>query len=149
MGIFNWIKTGAKRVELTRLIEPVGMPALESRSAFAETRTAPHFSYPDIRPSAANMQERVRESDQSVGGLDFASAIQSHRNWKNRLSKYVANESEEQLNYHLICRDDECALGKWIRGRGNAEFGHLPSFAELRAMHGQFHLAAGRIVQMQ
>ena len=85
---------------------------------------------------------------QIAGGLDFATAIQAHRNWKTRLAAYVANESDEKLDSRVICRDDQCALGKWINGPGADEFGHLPSFGELKVFHGQFHLVAGRIVQL-
>ncbi|WP_226858670.1 CZB domain-containing protein [Diaphorobacter aerolatus] len=101
-----------------------------------------------IAPAAAPIAGAIKESDQTAGGLDFTTAIQAHRNWKSRLSRYLADESDEKLDYRTICRDDQCLLGKWINGRGAAEFGHLPSFGELKVSHGQFHLAAGRIVQM-
>ncbi|QIL80468.1 hypothetical protein G7047_11560 [Diaphorobacter sp. HDW4A] len=147
MGLFDWMK--GKRAE------PAAKPSTSQRKAAAEA--APAFAdtvapgltlVPSSKPVAAPLPGAVQESEQSVGGLDFASAIQAHRNWKNRLGKYLGNESDEQLNYRVICRDDQCVLGKWINGRGADDFGHLPSFGELKVCHGLFHLAAGRIVQL-
>lgn len=139
MGLFDWMK--GKRAE----------PA-QGKSASADVATASLKlvppSAPVQAPAPAALQGAVQESDQSAGGLDFASAIQAHRNWKNRLGKYLSDESDEKLNYRVICRDDQCVLGKWINGQGADDFGHLPSFGELKVSHGQFHLAAGRIVQM-
>ena len=83
-----------------------------------------------------------------AGGLDFVSAIHAHQHWKTRLQSYVRNESTEKLDYRLICRDDQCVLGKWINGEASDKFGNLPSFGELKVTHGMFHLAAGRIVQL-
>ena len=139
MGLFDWMK--GKRAE----------PA-QGKSASADVATASLKlvppSAPVQAPAPAALQGAVQESDQSAGGLDFASAIQAHRNWKNRLGKYLSDESDEKLNYRVICRDDQCVLGKWINGQGADDFGHLPSFGELKVSHGQFHLAAGRIVQL-
>ena len=83
-----------------------------------------------------------------AGGLDFVSAIQAHQNWKSRLTHYLRDDSSERLDYRVVCRDDQCVLGKWIHEEGASKFGHLPSFGELKVSHGQFHLAAGKIVQL-
>ncbi|MBF5004388.1 CZB domain-containing protein [Diaphorobacter caeni] len=147
MGLFDWMK--GKRAE------PATKPSTAQRKASADVRPesaqagAPGLALvPSSKPAAAPVPGAVQESEQTAGGLDFASAIQAHRNWKVRLAKYLGNESEEKLDYRVICRDDQCVLGKWINGRGASDFGHLPSFGALKVSHGQFHLAAGRIVQM-
>ncbi|QIL68963.1 hypothetical protein G7048_00275 [Diaphorobacter sp. HDW4B] len=148
MGLFDWMKgkraasvptsSHAQSQSTTKVVAP----------AFADTLPPGLTLVPPSTPAATSLPGAVQESDQSAGGLDFASAIQAHRNWKNRLSQYLSDESNEQLNYRVICRDDQCVLGKWINGRGADDFGHLPSFGELKVSHGQFHLAAGRIVQL-
>ena len=152
MGLMDWIKGKT----------PAPAPAPASRSPSAGSgnaqrsgsaapsapRAAPQAA-PPVRPQpSAPAPGAVQETAQIAGGLDFATAIQAHRNWKNRLSAYVANQSDEKLDYRVICRDDQCVLGKWINGRGADDFGHLPSYGELKVSHGQFHLAAGRIVQL-
>ena len=138
MGLMDWIK-GKSPAPTLASKGPAPQPAV---------RTAPAAAMP-VRPSPkASLPGAVQEDVQIAGGLDFASAIQAHRHWKSRLALYVSNESNEKLNYRVICRDDQCVLGQWINGRGAEEFGHLPSFGELKVSHGQFHLAAGRIVQL-
>ncbi len=80
--------------------------------------------------------------------LDFMSAVHAHRHWKIRLSDYVQRGLGEALDHRLISRDDQSELGRWIHGDAGFKFGHLPSFSQLRTTHAQFHLAAGRIVQL-
>ena len=139
MGLFDWMK--GKRAE------PAQGKSASVDVATASLKLVPP-SAPVQAPAPAALQGAVQESDQSAGGLDFASAIQAHRNWKNRLGKYLSDESDEKLNYRVICRDDQCVLGKWINGEASDKFGNLPSFGELKVTHGMFHLAAGRIVQL-
>lgn len=150
MGLFDWMK--GKRVETaaaqSKDKRKTAAPSDGVESAFADTEQSSRTPGSARIPVSAALPGAVREAVQNTGGLDFASAIQAHRNWKNRLVKYLGDESDEQLNYRVICRDDQCVLGKWINGQGAEDFGHLPSFGELKVSHGQFHLAAGRIVQL-
>jgi Chemoreceptor zinc-binding domain len=88
-------------------------------------------------------------SAMAVGGLNFMDAITAHQKWKQRLTTYVAGTSTEKLDYRVVCRDDQCVLGKWINGVGGASFGHIPLFSQLKMTHAQFHLAAGTIVRHQ
>lgn len=118
MGLFQWRSKGTQDTEAPSLI--VG--AACSQPSGAETEGA--------------------------GGLDFASAIRVHRELKMRLQRHLSRQSLEMLDARSLCRDDWCVLGKWIHGSGASEFGHLPSFAELKAAHNQFHRTAGRIVQL-
>lgn len=118
VGLFDWIRGGMRSAQ----------SAVLARRVAAAVACTSHGS--------------------TAGGLDFAAAIQSHRNWKQRLARYVANESDEALDSETICCDDQCVLGRWIRGRGVADFSHLPSFAALQVSHGQFHCAAACVVRM-
>ena len=74
-------------------------------------------------------------------------AINAHVYWKIRLEKYVNGTSEENLDPEVICRDEQCALVKWIYGPALKHF-HADdeSFKSLRDDHAQFHVVAGRVV---
>jgi hypothetical protein len=79
--------------------------------------------------------------------LDFYMAIEAHVRWKVRLESYINGTSEEQLNPDVVCRDDQCALGKWIYGPGGVRFGGHPKFPDLRDVHAQFHRCAGDVIR--
>lgn len=83
-----------------------------------------------------------------IQGLDFVAAIEAHRKWKQRLTAYAEGTSTESLDHAVICRDDQCALGKWIYGQGAAHTGHLPLFHQLKAKHAQFHISASQVVEL-
>jgi hypothetical protein len=84
----------------------------------------------------------------SLDGLDFVNAITAHQKWKVRLLKYANADSTEKLEYNVVCRDDQCELGKWINDRGGKDYGHFPVFSQLKMLHAQFHLEAGAIIRM-
>lgn len=87
------------------------------------------------------------KDDAVVQGLDFIAAIEAHRKWKERLAEYAQGISKEKLDHAVICRDDQCALGKWIYTSGQTFTGHLPLFHQLKAKHAQFHISAAYIVE--
>lgn len=80
-----------------------------------------------------------------VVGFNFDQAIAAHRDWKVRLRKAIAGH--ETLDADTICRDDRCALGKWIHGPGAAQWGQRPGFAPLQAKHAEFHEVAGGVAR--
>lgn len=80
--------------------------------------------------------------------LDFMGAIEAHVRWKIRLEAYINGTSQEHLDADVICRDDQCALGKWIYGDGGAKYGEYPMFPVLKQTHMNFHQSAGDIVRM-
>ena len=79
--------------------------------------------------------------------LNFMGAIEAHVRWKIRLEAYINGTSEEHLDPEVVCRDDQCALGKWIYGGGGAKYGNHPLFPVLKQTHTNFHRAAGDIVR--
>lgn len=89
----------------------------------------------------------IKENAQ-IQGLDFVAAIEAHRKWKARLAEYADGTSKETLDHSVICRDDQCALGKWIYSEGQTFTGHLPLFHQIKAKHAQFHISASQIVEM-
>lgn len=89
----------------------------------------------------------LTQMDSSIASedFDFDTAIEAHRQWKVKLRKAIAER--DRLDADTICRDDRCALGKWIHGPGRATWGARPIFAELLHKHAEFHLAAGDVAR--
>lgn len=82
-----------------------------------------------------------------LGGLNFKSAVDAHMRWKVRLESYINGTSEEDLQVDVICRDDQCPLGKWIYGEGGNRFGFTETFYEMRVHHAHFHTCAGNVLR--
>ena len=81
-----------------------------------------------------------------VGGLNFKSAVDAHMKWKMRLLSYINGTSTEDLKADVVCRDDQCPLGKWIYSRGGGEFGYSETFFDMKAHHANFHRCAGEVL---
>lgn len=86
------------------------------------------------------------EHEQHFHGLDMKAAIEAHMAWKTRLEAQIRGDAGETLEVGVVAADGNCALGKWIHGDGKAQFGHVPEFEQLRAVHAEFHLCAGSIL---
>ena len=86
------------------------------------------------------------EKAKILGSIDVMEAINAHVRWKMRLENYLNGTSEEQLDPQVICRDDQCVLGKWIHGPAHEYFHEDDGFKTLRADHAQFHVVAGKVV---
>jgi len=81
------------------------------------------------------------------GEIDLSKAVEAHIHWKLRLQKYLDGNSSETLDPMVICRDDQCELGKWIHGPAMKHFYEMDEFHELRADHAQFHYVAANVVK--
>lgn len=79
--------------------------------------------------------------------INIMDAITAHVVWKVRLQNYLNGTSTETLDPMVICRDDQCALGKWIHGPGMKHFHEHEAFHTLRADHAQFHYIAANVVK--
>ena len=86
------------------------------------------------------------EATKIIGSLDVMAAINAHVLWKIRLEKYMNGTSEEALDPKVICRDDQCTLGKWIHGPAHDHFKGDDGFNVLRDDHAQFHIIASQVV---
>jgi hypothetical protein len=80
------------------------------------------------------------------GEINVMEAINAHVRWKIRLEKYVDGTSEEKLDPNVICRDDQCQLGRWINGAALEHFHDDAGLVTLRDDHAQFHIIAGEVV---
>jgi hypothetical protein len=80
-------------------------------------------------------------------GLNFMTAIEAHMKWKTRLENYIQGTSQEDLKVEVVCRDDQCPLGKWIYSTGSERFGTIDTFGEMKGQHALFHQCAGRVLE--
>jgi len=77
--------------------------------------------------------------------MNFDDAIHAHASWKMKLSAYIKNP-DNSIDANVVCKDDQCTLGKWIHGEG-AQHASLPEFSLLKAAHASFHKEAAEIVR--
>ncbi len=89
----------------------------------------------------SNSEKKILQ-EMSIGDV-----IDAHQKWKAWLQDYVDGKSKEELDAAQIGRDDLSLVGKWIHGPATEHFQHLGAFFTLRAMHAQFHMIAGEVVQ--
>lgn len=78
--------------------------------------------------------------------INLAEAVEAHINWKLRLQSYLDGKLSEPLDSMVVCRDDQCKLGKWIHGPALKHFHEMEPFHQLRADHAQFHFVAAKVV---
>lgn len=78
--------------------------------------------------------------------FNFDSAISAHIDWKMKLTKYMANP-DRSLKSEIVCKDNQCALGKWIYGDGQ-EHRHYHEYEQLRTAHAEFHQTAGDVINL-
>jgi methyl-accepting chemotaxis protein len=95
-------------------------------------------------PQGSEQLERAVASV-SVADFDFDAAIEAHRAWKVKLRQAIAKQ--EKLDADTICRDDACALGRWLHGPGGQQWGTRPVFVELVDKHAAFHRTACGVAQ--
>ena len=89
----------------------------------------------------------VSEKSAELAGLNFKTAIDAHMKWKVRLESYINGTSDEDLKVEVICRDDQCPLGKWIYDKGGEQFGYSETFVDVKSHHAHFHRCAGAVLE--
>ncbi|MCE1229324.1 MAG: methyl-accepting chemotaxis protein, partial [Firmicutes bacterium] len=78
--------------------------------------------------------------------LDVEAAVAAHQAWSGRLKNVLAGRSRETLDIQVVCKDDLCALGKWLHGSGR-KFNTHQNYAPLVIKHRDFHQMAGEILR--
>lgn len=73
-------------------------------------------------------------------------AIGAHGAWKLRLRTAIRN-GESELTPSTVCRDDECAFGKWLYSSeiDPATRAGMP-YQVIRRLHAEFHQCAGDVL---
>lgn len=80
------------------------------------------------------------------GGFNFKSAISAHLGWRSNLNNYLLNP-DGHLKEEVVCKDDQCQLGKWLYGDGVIyQKNHGEVYSQLVESHAEFHRAVGHIV---
>jgi hypothetical protein len=101
-----------------------------------------------VEPSGRHDDRNTAEETHKIiaAEINIVEAINAHVQWKQRLKAYINGTSTETLDPMVICRDDQCALGKWIHGPALRHFSGSESFQQLRSDHAQFHFIAANVV---
>ncbi len=82
------------------------------------------------------------------GNFNFKAAISAHLGWRSKLNNYLSHP-DGSLKAEVVCRDDQCALGKWLHGDGEVyKERHATTFVNLVDSHANFHRSVGQIVQL-
>jgi hypothetical protein len=106
---------------------------------------SPDSRLPDsVLPTMADAEQ----AQDSYGGLNFYSAIQSHQKWKSRLTSYVRGESDEKLDAATICLDDRCPLGRWLHHDASVPHAQFGIFQRLIEEHAEFYRRAAEVVTL-
>ncbi len=78
--------------------------------------------------------------------VDFDAIIDAHQAWKKKLRSAIEGGEERNLNADEVCKDNQCALGKWIYGAGKA-YEVSADYEPLRHTHAEFHVCAADILR--
>lgn len=99
----------------------------------------------EARPSRETAR---REFDRDLFVLEIDAAIESHDEWRDRLKSFLEGRDGESLSPEEAHREDLCGLGRWMTGMASGPQGKSGAFADLQALHSQFHATAARIVSL-
>jgi methyl-accepting chemotaxis protein len=94
-----------------------------------------------------NNQNEAKVREEIRSEIDISDCINAHMKWKGRLQNYLDGTSEEKLDPMIVCRDDQCVLGKWIHGPALKHFHNDEGFHKLRSDHANFHFVAGTVIK--
>ncbi len=78
--------------------------------------------------------------------MNLDEAITKHAEWKVKFRSAMAKK--ERLDASAIGMDTRCDLGKWLAGEGRRLYGAKTNFAQLVALHAEFHKAAGKVAAL-
>jgi hypothetical protein len=74
-------------------------------------------------------------------------AVSAHVMWTARL-KAAIQSGESSYSLPEVEADDQCELGKWLKGPISPELHNSPHYAKTLELHQQFHRVAGRIFRL-
>ena len=100
-----------------------------------------------VRGQACKTGTDVDHLCQECGcGFDLVEAAEYHMEWRTRLQSHIEGKALEAAFSEIVCEDNCCNVGGWLRGIGQRKFGHLASFRRLELEHSQFHSFAEMIL---
>ena len=74
-------------------------------------------------------------------------AINSHENWKNRLSNAIAY-GKSDLEYDKVKADHYCEFGKWLYVTISKELKKSDMYDKVVNLHAEFHKEAAQILYL-
>ncbi len=78
--------------------------------------------------------------------IDIDTAITAHEALRGRLQRMLDGAPDPALQPDMLCREDQCFLGRWLQGDGRDALGRLPAFDMLVARHRYFHVQAAAVL---
>jgi len=106
-------------------------------------RENPRSSSPRALPAAHKSLPAQSHADD----VDFDAIINAHQAWKQKLRSAIGGGEERKLNPNEVCKDNQCALGKWLYGAGK-KYEQTPNYEPLRHTHAEFHVCAADILRL-
>ena len=113
-----------------------------SLPGIARVKNAPRRALPGAQKSLA----APKVASEHTSDVDFDAIIDAHQAWKQKLRSAIGGGEERKLNPNDVCKDNLCALGKWIYGAGR-EYARTSEYEPLRHTHAEFHVCAGDILR--
>ncbi len=117
-------------------------PSHSHSQTHTHSHAAPRSLPTDNRASPPSASNNVS----NTSSVDFDAIIDAHQSWKQKLRNAIAGGSEKNLDPNEVCKDNACALGKWIYSAGK-EFEHFSEYEPLRKSHADFHICAADILK--
>ena len=78
--------------------------------------------------------------------IDIDALINQHLKWKSQTESLFYETNYKTTNPTIIGRDNCCDLGKWINSPVPDSLSSNETFKQLKKVHKDFHLYAGRIL---
>jgi hypothetical protein len=77
---------------------------------------------------------------------NFSAVIQAHTSFVAQLREQISLGIKPTVDIPRVGRDDLCVLGRWL-GEIQAEYGSMPEFQKLKAIHAHFHSEAAHVLE--
>ena len=114
-----------------------------SPSVEQKTKKVPRVVKCDVTPSWFVSFNEM--SSVSIEELNFKEVIKAHKEYLQKLKLLI----ESGKDVRIVATDRACIFGKWLwRTDIKGEFENSPVFHWLRKRHLDFHLAAGRLLEV-
>nr|WP_318384882.1 CZB domain-containing protein [uncultured Enterobacter sp.] len=89
----------------------------------------------------------IPKEKQSLNGLVLEDAIAFHIAWRERWLTALRERRGDEFDVSQVSNDAVCKVGQWIYKDG-ASLAVYPEYEDFRELHAQFHLCAGKIVEL-
>ena len=144
--ILQLAQAGQKK-EAEQLLAAGDFPKLSTSLVMRLGNLYRGFTGHAIEENALAAEDEDSGADDEVAGLNFRSVVDAHLSWRSRLADVINGKSNEKLEVAKVGADDQCALGKWIKGPIKDQFAGDAAFQTLISDHARFHQIAGQVLQ--